>query len=151
MFAEKMEDSAKAAADDRHDEVPRRAAAAPSLGRLPSPRAAALVACTLLASWALGQLLLVAPAKAALTQAQHVLLQAEREELAAQTAALRERRAVERLETRLRTVASDARRMRDAEAHAHAQLDLLDASRRTAFSLPRTSRSRAGAVRLEGS
>ena len=62
VFAKKMEDSAKAAADDRHDEVPRRAAAAPSLGRLPSPRAAALVACTLLASWALGQLLLVAPA-----------------------------------------------------------------------------------------
>ena len=74
--------------DDAHDAVPRRAA--PSLGRLP---AAALVACcSLVASWALGHMLLVRPAQAALAQAQHLLLQAEREEMAAETAALRARR-----------------------------------------------------------
>ena len=67
---------------------------------------------------------------------QQTLLQSEREELAAENAASRERRRVHRLRSKLETVTSDAKRMRDAEASAHAQLNLLNAVRRRDFVLP---------------
>ena len=95
--------------------------------RLPSLRTASFVAFSILCSWLLGHFLMIRPAQYALAQAQQTLLQSEREELAAENAASRERRRVHRLRSKLETVTSDAKRMRDAEASAHAQLNLLNA------------------------
>ena len=57
-----------------------------------TPRSAALILCAAFLSWAVGHLLLVRPAKQALAHAQLTLLQAEREELEAETLAMREKR-----------------------------------------------------------
>ena len=104
--------------------------------RLPSLRTASFVAFSILCSWLLGHFLMIRPAQYALAQAQQTLLQSEREELAAENAASRERRKVHRLRGKLETVTSDAKRMRDAEASAHAQLNLLNAVKRRDFVLP---------------
>ena len=69
-----------------------------------------------------GHLMLVRPAQRQVTLAQQLLLDAEREELAAEVGLARADRAKQRLEHEVQELAETAERMRTAERVAEAQL-----------------------------
>ena len=94
-----------------------------------------------LVAYALSHALLVRPAQRQLRVAQEALLDAEREELAAEMALEREHNTRQRLQQEVHDLAENAERMRRAEREASAQLDALARGRRRDFVLPGESRS----------
>ncbi len=85
-----------------------------------------LVALPLLA-WLVARIVLVTPARRSLALAQHTLLVAEREEMAAEANLQRTERTVDRAKRRLKTMIADAERLRTAEQTAKLQLKSLEA------------------------
>merc|ERR1712080_326409 len=88
-----------------------------------------------LATWLVGYVTLVRPARRQLAQAQQVLLAAEKEELAAQMMVARDEELHERMRRELSEQKDTAERMRAAEREAHAQLNSAQV-RRPSWILP---------------
>lgn len=99
-----------------------------------------------LLSYLLAHVVLVRPAQRQLTFAQQALLDAEREELAAEVALTRAERTRTRLAREVADLEDTTERMRRAELAAEAQLSSLRGSVRNEFVLPGASRDAANAA-----